>query len=74
MARVFFGLETTFILSGAKSLVMSLWSVPSAETTELMTDFYELMATGKIKSDALNPDKLNMMKKKPNPFYWGLLC
>jgi CHAT domain-containing protein len=66
-----FGLKRAFILSGAKSLVMSLWSVPSAETTELMTDFYELMATGKTKSDALRQAKLNMMKKKPNPFYWG---
>jgi CHAT domain-containing protein len=50
---------------------MSLWSVPSAETTELMTDFYTLMSEGKSKSDALRQAKLNMMKKKGNPFYWG---
>jgi CHAT domain-containing protein len=66
-----FGLKRAFILSGAKSLVMSLWSVPSAETTELMTDFYTLMTEGKSKSEALRQAKLSMMKKKPNPFYWG---
>ncbi|MBI3813583.1 MAG: CHAT domain-containing protein, partial [Nitrospinae bacterium] len=66
-----FGLKRAFILSGAKTLVMSLWSVPSAETTEIMTEFYTLMSEGKSKSDALRQAKLNMMKKKPNPFYWG---
>ena len=66
-----FGLKRAFILSGAKTLVMSLWSVPSAETTELMTDFYTLMSTGKPKAEALRQAKLNMMKKKQNPFYWG---
>ena len=29
-----FGLKRAFILSGAKTVVMSLWSVPSKETTE----------------------------------------
>ncbi|MBI2354999.1 MAG: tetratricopeptide repeat protein [Deltaproteobacteria bacterium] len=66
-----FGLKRAFILSGVKSLVMSLWSVPSAETAELMTDFYTQMAEGKSKSNALQQAKLNMMQKKPNPFYWG---
>jgi len=66
-----FGLKRAFILSGAKTLVMSLWSVPSAETTELMTDFYTLLADGKPKAEALRQAKLNMMMKKQNPFYWG---
>lgn len=66
-----FGLKRAFILSGAKTLVMSLWSVPSAETTELMTEFYTLISEGRSKSDALREAKLNMMKKKSNPFYWG---
>ncbi len=66
-----FGLKRSFILSGAKTVVMSLWSIPSKETTELMTDFYTLMAKGKSKSEALREARLNLMKKKPNPFYWG---
>jgi CHAT domain-containing protein len=66
-----FGLKRSFILSGAKTVVMSLWSVPSKETAELMTDFYTLMARGRPKADALREARLNLMKKKSNPFYWG---
>ncbi|OGW67629.1 MAG: hypothetical protein A3J72_06150 [Nitrospirae bacterium RIFCSPHIGHO2_02_FULL_40_19] len=66
-----FGLKKAFMLSGAKTLVMSLWSVPSAETTEIMTEFYTLMAEGNTKSGALRQARLNMMEKSPNPFYWG---
>ncbi len=66
-----FGLKRSFILSGAKTVVMSLWSIPSKETTELMTHFYTLMAKGKSKSEALREARLNLMKKKANPFYWG---
>ena len=66
-----FGLKRSFILSGAKTVVMSLWAIPSKETTELMTEFYTLMAKGKTKAEALREARLNLMKKKPNPFYWG---
>jgi CHAT domain-containing protein len=66
-----FGLKRSFILSGAKTVVMSLWSIPSKETTELMTAFYTLMAKGKTKAEALREARLNLMKKKPNPLYWG---
>jgi CHAT domain-containing protein len=66
-----YGLKKAFALSGAKSLIVSLWSVPSIETTELMTQFYTLLSEGKNKSEALREAKLNIMKKKKNPFYWG---
>lgn len=66
-----FGLKRSFILSGAKTVVMSLWSVPSEETTTIMTKFYTLMAEGNTKSVALRQARLNMMEKSPNPFYWG---
>jgi len=66
-----FGLKRAFILSGAGSLVMSLWSVPSGETVELMTGFYDLLAQGKSRAGALREAKLALMKKKPNPFFWG---
>ncbi len=67
-----FGLKRAFILSGARSLVMSLWSVPSLETAELMLDFYSLfIKSGMTKAAALRQAKLNMMAKKPNPFYWA---
>jgi len=66
-----FGLKRAFLLSGAKTLVMSLWNVPSKETTELMVDFYTLMAEGKSKAEALRVAKMRMMEKNPHPFFWG---
>jgi CHAT domain-containing protein/tetratricopeptide (TPR) repeat protein len=66
-----FGLKRAFILSGARAVILSLWSVPSRETMTLMNRFYTLMAEGKSKAEALRQAKMEMMEKKPNPFYWG---
>lgn len=66
-----FGLRRAFIVAGARSLIMSLWSVPSRETKELMTDFYTLAATGKGKSEALRQAKIGIMRKYENPIFWG---
>ncbi|OGF68074.1 MAG: hypothetical protein A2Y62_18345 [Candidatus Fischerbacteria bacterium RBG_13_37_8] len=66
-----FGLKRAFILAGAKTIVMSLWSVPSAETTQLMTNFYDFMSQGKGKAQSLREAKLRMLRDHPNPFYWA---
>jgi len=66
-----FGLKRAFILSGAKTLVMSLWSVPSEETVDLMTSFYRLISEGHAPSEALRQAKLGIMKNKPHPFFWA---
>jgi len=66
-----FGLKRAFILAGAKTVVLSLWSIPSRETTELMTEFYRLLAAGRSKAGALRQAQLAMLKKYPHPFYWG---
>jgi CHAT domain-containing protein/Flp pilus assembly protein TadD len=66
-----FGLKRAFILSGARSMVMSLWSVPDVETVDLMTEFYSLLSKGTTKTEALRQAKLKVMENKPNPFYWG---
>jgi len=66
-----FGLKRAFILAGARTVVLSLWSVPSQETTELMTEFYRQMATGVAKAEALRQAQLAMLRKYPHPFYWG---
>jgi CHAT domain-containing protein len=67
-----FGLKRAFILSGARTVVMSLWSVPSQETTELMKSFYTKWAKEKkTKAEALREAKLELMKDNRNPFFWG---
>ena len=73
-----FGLRRAFTQAGAKSLVMSMWSVPDKETKELMVEFYKNILSGKMnRCQALKQAVLKEMKvvKKryghTNPFFWG---
>lgn len=58
-------------LGGAQSSLTSLWPVPSLETKGLMGQFYEALAQGERKSEALRRAKLTVMKNSPHPFYWA---
>jgi CHAT domain-containing protein len=73
-----FGLRRAFTQAGAKSLVMSLWSVPDKETQELMVQFYKNILSGRMnRCQALRQAVLNQMqivKERygfPHPLYWG---
>jgi CHAT domain-containing protein/Tfp pilus assembly protein PilF len=73
-----FGLRRAFTQAGAKSLVMSMWSVPDKETRELMIQFYQNILSGKMnRCQALRQAALREMqilKERygyANPFYWG---
>jgi CHAT domain-containing protein/tetratricopeptide (TPR) repeat protein len=66
-----FGLRRSFIVAGAKTLVMSLWKVPDQHTQELMVDFYERILKGEPRAEALRQARLAMRKKYPHPLYWG---
>jgi CHAT domain-containing protein len=58
-------------LAGARSSVTSLWKVPSLATRDLMVGFYDAMASGASKPEALRQAKIRLMKTSPQPFYWG---
>ena len=73
-----YGLRRAFIRAGAKSIVMSMWSVPDKETQELMTEFYKNIIDRKMsRNKALRQAALKQMKitkeryGEYNPFYWG---
>jgi CHAT domain-containing protein/tetratricopeptide (TPR) repeat protein len=66
-----FGLQRAFTLAGAKTLVMSLWSVPDQQTRELMEDFYQRILNGQPRADALRDAQLALRRKYPDPFFWG---
>jgi CHAT domain-containing protein len=66
-----FGLQRAFTLAGAKTLVMSLWSVPDDATRELMEDFYRRILAGAGRADALRDAQLKLRQKYPDPYFWG---
>ena len=47
------GLSRAFVLAGAKSVIVSLWSVESNSTAVLMKRFYSHLKLGRSKEEAL---------------------
>lgn len=66
-----FGFRRSFSIAGARTLIMSLWSVPDQETQELMIQYYHELQSGKGRSEALRNAQLQIKSRKPHPFYWG---
>ena len=67
-----FGLQRAFVLAGAKTLVMSQWEVPDAETRELMQRFYRDVLAGEGRAEALRGAQLALKAKHPDdPTLWG---
>lgn len=68
-----YGLRRAFVLAGAESLVMSLWSVSDLVTRELMTGYYKNLRQGAGRGAALRQVQLEMLKRadRRHPFYWA---
>jgi CHAT domain-containing protein len=66
-----YGLQRSFIVAGAKAMVMSLWKVDDAATQALMTNFYTNLSKGTPKAKAFKQAQLQLMTKYKEPYYWG---
>jgi CHAT domain-containing protein/Tfp pilus assembly protein PilF len=72
-----FGLRRALQEAGAQSILMSMWSVPDRETSELMKLFYEKWLGGEEKHEALRKAELEereVVRQRYGmdiPFYWG---
>ncbi|MEP6920741.1 MAG: CHAT domain-containing protein, partial [bacterium] len=68
-----YGLRRAFVLAGAETLVMSLWSASDYSTRTLMTNFYRNLKQGMGRGAALRQVQLDMLKRDPklHPFYWA---
>jgi CHAT domain-containing protein/tetratricopeptide (TPR) repeat protein len=67
-------LVEAFLMSGAKSVVASLWSADDTYTLDLMERFYTHIAEGQDKATALRQAKLDLLAKfgkQVPPYYWG---
>ena len=65
------GLQRAFLAKGARSLLVSLWSVDDAVTKTLMVRFYQHWLGGKTKADALLEAQADVRRTHPNPRYWA---
>lgn len=69
-------LSRAFTYAGVKSTLMSLWSIPDTQTSEIMTYFYSYLKEGKTKNEALQLAKLEYIKNSneevlKHPYYWA---
>ena len=67
----FLGLMRGFLYAGARSLLMSLWSVSDESTVTLMKEFYKEWRRGTSKAKALQKAMLAVRDSYPNPFHWA---
>ena len=66
-----YGLQRAFMVAGANSVLMSLWKVDDASTTELMQLFYHQWLRGDDKFKALQTAQQQMLQKYRHPYYWA---
>ncbi len=65
------GLARGFLSAGARSLVLSLWTVNDEATTNLMTDFYKSLRAGSNAANALRKAQCNFISRGEHPYLWS---
>jgi CHAT domain-containing protein len=66
-----YGLQRSFLIAGANSIIMSLWSVSDAATMELMTLFYSNYSKTGNKHQAFVDAQKQLKTKYKEPFFWA---
>ncbi|WP_298515063.1 CHAT domain-containing protein [uncultured Kordia sp.] len=66
-------LARAFTYAGARSTITSLWNVNDAQTTKLMTLFYNNLKEGMTKDEALHKAKLHYIESEDlaAPYFWA---
>ncbi|MEU8054634.1 CHAT domain-containing protein [Microbispora bryophytorum] len=64
-------LSYAFLRAGARTVVASLWKVPDRATRRLMTKFYDHLADGRGKAEALRLAQFDMHRAGHTPAEWA---
>lgn len=73
------GLMRAFLSAGAASLVLTCWAVEDRSTAQLMGTFYQRLAQGRTKAEALRDAQLQLLRGQDeredadhsHPYYWA---
>lgn len=66
-----YGLQRSFQVAGAASVIMSLWKVSDEATKQLMISFYQNWMNGTSKGVAFSNAQKTLRESFPEPYYWG---
>jgi CHAT domain-containing protein len=66
-----YGLQRSFQVAGASSVITSLWEVSDEGTQDLMSAFYKYWLQSGDKHGAFRKAQLEIKEKYKYPFYWG---
>ena len=66
-----YGLQRSFMVAGARNLLVSLWKVDDKVTQELMLSFYKNWFNGLTKRQAFKEAISQIKDTYPDPYYWG---
>jgi len=68
-------LSRAFAISGCKSIINTLWSTSDKSSAEIMIYFYQNLALGQSKDEALQNAKVKYLETsspyQSNPFFWS---
>jgi tetratricopeptide (TPR) repeat protein len=65
------GLARGFLTAGARSLILSLWTVNDEATTRLMQEFYTQLKAGKETSKSLQIAQCSFISRNAHPYFWS---
>ncbi|HET9943696.1 MAG TPA: CHAT domain-containing protein, partial [Terriglobia bacterium] len=65
------GLVRGFLYAGARSLLLSLWSVNDQSAAMLMAEFYKEWTGGLSRAKALQKAMITIRETHPHPFHWA---
>jgi CHAT domain-containing protein/Tfp pilus assembly protein PilF len=68
-----YGMRRALVLAGAESQVVTLWNVNDSSARVLMRDYYDELARGTGRAEALRSAKLHMLHQPryAHPYYWA---